>query len=144
MAAILLSANQQNPLPRRICLNAFLRSADCSSFQMQCLGRWWATLPRDQWPEEAVDEVLPDFDDPSHDEISDGLSKSVGDRRQEVVLIGPGLGDTHMQNVVKETLDECLLTKDEFEAYKKISRDQDEDGLKSRFQSPIPVQMMTY
>jgi len=115
-----------------------------SSFQMQCLGRWWATLPRDQWPEEAVDEVLPDFDDPSHDEISDGLSKSVGDRRQEVVLIGPGLGDTHMQNVVKETLDECLLTKDEFEAYKKISRDQDEDGLKSRFQSPIPVQMMTY
>jgi len=117
-----------------------------SSFEMQCLGRWWATLPREQWPEEAVSDVLVDFDDVTHEEsssLSNGL-RSVGDRRQELVLIGPGMGSVESQNVMQEALDRCLLRDDEFERYKEIAKEEDEAALQATFASSIPVQMLTY
>lgn len=112
-----------------------------SSFEMQCLGRWWATLPKDQWPEEAVEEVLVDFDDIDHDEFGGDVT-TVGDRRQEVVLIGPGLGDSKSRELIKDALQKCLLNDVEYENYQGLI--SDENQLKTTFQSPFPVQMLTY
>ena len=112
-----------------------------SSFEMQCLGRWWATLPKDQWPEEAVEEVLVDFDDIDHDEFGGDVT-TVGDRRQEVVLIGPGLGDGKSRELIKDALQKCLLNDVEYENYQGLI--SDENQLKTTFQSPFPVQMLTY
>ena len=113
-----------------------------SSFEMQCLGRWWATLDRDQWPEDAVDDILHDFDCISHDDNVDIELNSVGDRRQEIVLIGQGLGDLEKQEIVRRNLNSCLLTDEEFELYKSIHAD--EKKLKEIFVNPFHVQMLTY
>ncbi len=112
-----------------------------SSFEMQCLGRWWATLPREQWPDEALSEILADFDNKNHDEFGETW-KSVGDRRQEIVLIGPGMGDAANREIIQKALDQCLLSEDEFEIYKGFI--QDENALKAEFESSIPVQMLSY
>ncbi len=116
-----------------------------SSFEIQCLGRWWATLPRDQWPEEAFEEILTDFDNKDHDEFDYDFS-SVGDRRQEVVLIGPGLSNRDNRVYVKEALDKCLVTETEYKKYQDLVRAQEdsESALKSVFTSPLNVQMLTY
>ncbi|KAH8047218.1 ATP binding protein [Aureococcus anophagefferens] len=45
------------------------------------LGRWWATLPEEHWPEDLKPSILADFDGDSPD----------GDRRQEIVFIGADL-----------------------------------------------------
>jgi G3E family GTPase len=122
-----------------------------SSFEMDCLGRWWATLERDQWPEEAVKDILSDFDNDDHDDAVEGgidtdtdtgLWNSVGDRRQEIVLIGHDLNDLKKQSIVKESLDSCLLTDDEFDLYKGLCKDENE--LKTKFENPVPIQMATY
>ena len=113
-----------------------------SSFELECLGRWWATLTRDQWPEEAEKDILVDFDCSDHDdELVSDLS-SVGDRRQEIVFIGPGVGDVKKQTVLKKNLDSCLLTDDEFDLYKELYND--EEKLSERFANPVEVQMSTY
>jgi G3E family GTPase len=112
-----------------------------TSFDMQCLGSWWATLPRDQWPAEAIETVLSDFDDPNHDE-QDPSTDSVGDRRQEVVLIGPRLGNSAYQVEICENLDKCLLTDAEWEEYKK-ARDS-EEKLAAAFVSTIIPRMVSY
>ena len=110
-----------------------------ASFEYKCLGRWWATLPRDQWPEGVDEYVLKDFDDISHP--SEGMSgeeeeapQSVGDRRQEVVFIGLGFGKFEKQELIRETLDRCLLTEEEYKTYRSICYEQtdateDPDGL---------------
>ena len=112
-----------------------------SSFEMQCLGRWWTTLPREQWPEEAEADVLSDFDDANHDE-SDQSMPTVGDRRQEIVFIGPQLNNPSNQQCVRETLDQCLLTDDEWSSYKENC--SEEVALRSRFASKLPTKMLTY
>jgi len=112
-----------------------------SSFEMQCLGRWWATLPQDQWPEEARDEILVDFDNSNHDEIAYDFS-SVGDRRQEVVLIGPGMANSKNRMHIQDALRECLLTEQEYQEYQDLANDENE--LKAAFLSPLPVQMLTF
>lgn len=62
-------------------------------------GRWWASEPRENWPEEADDEVF----------LTQVWAEPYGDRRQEIACIG--------QNLQKERLaahlDACLLTEDE-------------------------------
>ena len=40
------------------------------------MGRWWADLEREKWPEGAEEEIMRDFEG-NH-----------GDRRQELVFIG--------------------------------------------------------
>jgi len=102
-----------------------------ASFEYKCLGQWWATLPRNQWPEGVDEYVLADFDDVHHpsenygndnDTVDDAtpLPESVGDRRQEVVFIGLKFGKASNQQCIRETLDKCLLTDDEYEDYRSI------------------------
>lgn len=111
-----------------------------SSFEMQILGRWWATLPRAQWPEEALEDILSDFDNKHHEE-NDKL-ESVGDRRQEIVWIGPGLDKPEHQTLIRQCLDECLLTDEEYELYKNVLHD--ETKLKDLFPTSIQPKMMSY
>lgn len=68
------------------------------SLRLEEKGQWWADLPKSDWP--AADDawILSRWEEPH------------GDRRQELVVIGlemePG--------AVREMLDECLLTDQEF------------------------------
>ncbi|GFH44257.1 hypothetical protein CTEN210_00731 [Chaetoceros tenuissimus] len=112
-----------------------------SSFELKCLGRWWATLPQEQWPEEARDDILVDFDNHNHEESDSFVS--VGDRRQEVVLIGEGIGEEQNRQEITRILNECCLTDEEYEVYKKYAFD-DEEKLKQEFSNTIPVKMMTF
>ena len=59
-------------------------------------GRWWVTVPQEDWPEErdACDTILRDFD------------PTWGDRRQELVLIGIDMDEAGL----RANLDRCLLT----------------------------------
>lgn len=112
-----------------------------TSFEMSCLGRWWATLDRAQWPPEAAESILQDFDDPHHDETDPNL-KTVGDRRQEVVFIGPDLGSGESQRLLENVLNECLLEDDEWKTY--CTKRTDGRALTLAFVSPFEVKMMTY
>jgi G3E family GTPase len=58
-------------------------------------GRWWASLPRDEWPEERR----------AQEEIHRLHQEPYGDRRQELVFIGVALD----QRQIQARLDECLL-----------------------------------
>ena len=112
-----------------------------SSFEMHILGRWWATLPRMQWPEEAIEDILSDFDNKHHNEKNENI-ESVGDRRQEIVWIGPGLDKADHQMLIQQCLDECLLTDEEYEDYKKTL--SDENKLREMFPTSIQSKMMSY
>jgi G3E family GTPase len=64
------------------------------------LGRWWAGVPRDRWP-----------DDPdSLDRMAENWREPWGDRRQELVFIGTGLD----RAAITARLDAALLTDREF------------------------------
>mgnify|MGYP005850737777 CR=1 FL=1 len=65
-------------------------------------GRWWAAVPRAQWPDspELHNYILSEWQEP------------FGDRRQEIVFIGAGMD----QDVIREALDSSLLTDDEMAA----------------------------
>ncbi len=59
-------------------------------------GRWWATAPQDQWP-----------DDPAWRTTIEKVWKAPhGDRRQEIVLIGIDMD----QAALKKGFDDCLLS----------------------------------
>lgn len=68
-------------------------------------GMWWAAQPRGEWPDddELAAEIAADWfgaaDDPT-----------IGDRRQELVLIGVALDAEHW----RAKFDACLLTEDEY------------------------------
>ena len=112
------------------------------SFEMQCLGRWWATLPKSQWPEEAKESILADFDSIDHDESAASLSSStVGDRRQEIVFIGPGIGSNDSQDVIKGKLDSCLLNDEEWDLFRKNRNDE---ASLTCFANPLQERMLTY
>lgn len=114
-----------------------------SSFEMQCLGRWWATLPKNQWPDEARDAILSDFDSVGHDESTlSSSSDTVGDRRQEIVFIGSGLASVEMQTAIRASLDSCLLNNDEWNVFR--SRREDEATLMSAFENILKTRMLTY
>jgi len=115
-----------------------------SSFDMQCLGRWWATLPRQQWPPEATATLLLDFDDPNHTEEvqqekgGDSTATTVGDRRQEIVFIGMGL----QERAICDTLEQCLLTDDEWTVFQ--TEKTDETRLRAAFANTIETGMASY
>lgn len=109
------------------------------SFEMNSMGRWWATLPRDQWPPEAEDAILIDFDDRDHSEASES---SVGDRRQELVIIGPGLGDDASRVSISGVLNQCLLNDEEWYVYK--ANRADEEALQSKFPNPIQAVLVPF
>ena len=70
-------------------------------------GTWWAALPREEWPQdpqlekEIAADWLGDLNDPS-----------IGDRRQELVMIGVDLD----REAWRAKLDACLLTDAEYAA----------------------------
>nr|AAD05171.1 unknown [Burkholderia pseudomallei 1026b] len=69
-------------------------------------GHWWAAQDRTEWPEagdELYDEIVADW----HGELAD---TSIGDRRQELVLIGIGLDAAAW----RAKFDACLLTGAEY------------------------------
>lgn len=68
-------------------------------------GFWWAAQPRDEWPDD--DELAAEIAADWHGAPND---MSIGDRRQELVLIGVSLDAAHWQ----AKLDACLLTDDEY------------------------------
>jgi G3E family GTPase len=112
-----------------------------SSFELSCLGQWWATLPRSEWPEDASTYVLRDFDDIAHEDEKNP-ENSVGDRRQEVVFIGPRFGDKSRQSLICQTLDQCLLGDVEYQEYKSIQ--YKEKQLETRFANAIPSKIVSY
>jgi G3E family GTPase len=65
----------------------------------ECAGKWWAAVPKSQWPDsdEDIRAILADS------------RKPWGDRRQEIVLIGQELD----QDSLIGRLDACLLTDSE-------------------------------
>ena len=92
-----------------------------------------------QWPDDAVETVLADFDDPNHNHDS-SLNNSVGDRRQEIVMIGTFASDTKT-NICK-LLDKCLLTNEEWDEYKQ--KCEDETKLTESFPSNVDFRMVSY
>lgn len=59
-------------------------------------GLWWAAVPREQWPTAAEDRAA----------IEALWDSAVGDARQELVLIGIGMDE----RALTQLLDSCLLT----------------------------------
>jgi len=62
--------------------------------QSQGMGRWWAAVPREHWPEGQEFENY----------INKTWTDSVGDRRQEIVFIGVDMDE----EAVRAELDACL------------------------------------
>jgi G3E family GTPase len=61
------------------------------------IGRWWASVPIDKWPDRrAVEEVVKQY-----------WNKDYGDRRQEIVFIG--LRDAMDEAAIRSRLDTCLF-----------------------------------
>lgn len=98
-------------------------------------------MPRDEWPPDAVSYVLADFDDINHEDSNDS-EVSVGDRRQEVVFIGPRFGERTQRSLICSTLDQCLLNDEEWAEYKSI---QNEEGkLQARFANAMEAKVVSY
>jgi G3E family GTPase len=65
------------------------------AFRDDLAGRWWASLPREDWPDEPV----------AQEEIHRLHQEPYGDRRQELVFIGAGMD----RSSIEARLDHCLL-----------------------------------
>ena len=70
------------------------------SIRMDPAGFWWAAAPEEEWPEEEEEQS----------EIRSKFVGEHGDRHQELVFIGQGLNQKHVESL----LDQCLLTDEEF------------------------------
>lgn len=68
--------------------------------QLEAQGTWWIHTPASEWPEEQQDR----------DEILRDWHETLGDKRQELVLIGRGVNEAR----VRASLEACLLTPEEF------------------------------
>lgn len=64
----------------------------------QGIGRWWAAIPKNQWPDGSdFENVMKQY-----------WSEDYGDRRQEMVFIG--LSSQMDQEAIRQQLDACLVT----------------------------------
>lgn len=61
------------------------------------IGRWWAAVPKERWPEEEGFEKT----------VSENWHKDFGDRRQEIVFIG--LKGDMDEDAIRAKLDACLI-----------------------------------
>ena len=115
-----------------------------TSFELSCLGQWWATLPREMWPDGVDEYVLADFDDPEHDDTFNNVG--VGDRRQELVFIGNQYAQAKCQAEITKALNQCLLNDDEYQSYKKLleSSKDAEAALRSSFSSSLEAKIMAF
>lgn len=64
------------------------------------LGRWWAAVPKNRWPEDGSFEQF----------VMRHWDPTWGDRRQELVFIGIGMDEAR----IRRELDDCLITSDAF------------------------------
>ena len=63
----------------------------------QGIGRWWASIPKNQWPDGGdFEEVIKQY-----------WTKDYGDRMQEIVFIG--LKDRMEESAIRKKLDDCLV-----------------------------------
>jgi len=67
--------------------------------QVKPTGRWWATIPKAQWPENPR----------IHGYVAERWREPYGDRRQELVFIGIDVDKA----AISVALDDCLLTDEE-------------------------------
>jgi G3E family GTPase len=67
---------------------------DCSP-----IGKWWASVDEEDWPERARDSIYAEWEEP------------FGDRRQEIVFIGIDLS----RQALESRLDACLITEEELQ-----------------------------
>ncbi len=65
------------------------------AFRDDLAGRWWASLPREDWPQEPV----------AQEEIHRLQEEPYGDRRQELAFIGAGMD----RGLIEQRLNQCLL-----------------------------------
>lgn len=81
-------------------------------------GHWFATIDKAEWSEgmepEAVERILRDFDD---------SDESIGDRRQEIVIIGQISGK---EEEITKALNECLVTEEEWSFVKENKLEKDD------------------
>lgn len=79
-------------------------------FGFSAAGKWWSSMPRNKM-KKFFDENMDEY----HKIIeNDFVSHEWGDRRQEIVFIGVNLDE----GVIREALDDCLLTDEEFDDYR--------------------------
>lgn len=91
---------------------------------------------------------MSDFDSPDHSEGNDEesndisiLETSVGDRRNEVVMIGT-FPSSDVEKKMTAVLDECLLTDEEWAVFKKNCHN--EQALNEIYPNNIDLQMVTF
>jgi hypothetical protein len=72
--------------------------------QHGCAGRWWASVPEAEWPEEMLVDIRSNWQIP------------FGDSRQELVFIGQNIN----VDQARQELDQCLLTDSELAAGKAV------------------------
>ena len=65
------------------------------------LGRWWAAVPKNQWPDDGSFEA----------DVAGKWDQEWGDRRQELVFIGIGIEKKRIQ----QALDACLVPAERFQ-----------------------------
>ena len=78
-------------------------------------------MPENQWPMDVKETILQDFHHDTNDADAGSNEPSqilVGDRRQEIVIIGKS--SMLNEDQIRHVLDDCLLSDDEFETYKGI------------------------
>jgi len=64
------------------------------------MGRWWAAVPRNQWPDDGTFE----------EHVAEHWDREWGDRRQQLVFIGIGMDEVH----IRTRLDRCLVPEEAF------------------------------
>jgi len=70
--------------------------------QHGCAGRWWASMPESEWPEDYIADIRANWQEP------------FGDCRQELVFIGQNINI----DKARSELNQCLLNDDELSAGK--------------------------
>ncbi|WOE76192.1 GTP-binding protein [Alterisphingorhabdus coralli] len=73
------------------------------------LGRWWAAVPKNQWPHDGSFE----------EHVAGHWDETWGDRRQSLVFIGIGMDEEK----IRKRLDACLVDADEYDPEKWVSLD---------------------
>ncbi len=72
------------------------------TMQHGCAGRWWASIPESEWPEDYIADIRANWQEP------------FGDCRQELVFIGQNINI----DKARSELNQCLLNDDELSAGK--------------------------
>jgi G3E family GTPase len=93
---------------------AYFMSHAGQYLELVALGRWWADIPRGEWPPGSEGDITVDFEG------------EFGDRRQELVFIGHfDNSGASSRRALEDVLDVCLLTEDEMQTYEKLQTQGD-------------------